>query len=98
MEQQPSTSTVAAQPTPSVPSATALSTPRSSSAAGVESSVERVAKQVSFKTFLELTSFKSGFKQAEYWLNGMTSLLLWFGRTLVKYLFGEKAANATPRN
>uniref|UniRef100_A0A915PWC4 Uncharacterized protein n=1 Tax=Setaria digitata TaxID=48799 RepID=A0A915PWC4_9BILA len=45
LEQQPSTSTVAAHPTSSIPSATAQSTPRSSSAAGVESSVERVAKQ-----------------------------------------------------
>uniref|UniRef100_A0A1I7VU53 Helicase domino n=1 Tax=Loa loa TaxID=7209 RepID=A0A1I7VU53_LOALO len=45
LEQQPSTSTVAAHPASSIPSATAHSTPRSSSAAGVESSVERVAKQ-----------------------------------------------------
>ncbi|MCP9257502.1 Helicase domino [Dirofilaria immitis] len=45
LEQQPSTSTVAAHPASSIPSATAHSTPRSSSAAGVESSVERVARQ-----------------------------------------------------
>uniref|UniRef100_A0A0R3RQ38 Helicase ATP-binding domain-containing protein n=1 Tax=Elaeophora elaphi TaxID=1147741 RepID=A0A0R3RQ38_9BILA len=45
LEQQPSTSTVAAHPASSIPSATAHSTPRSSSAAGAESSVERVAKQ-----------------------------------------------------
>ncbi|VDN37412.1 unnamed protein product [Gongylonema pulchrum] len=44
MEQQPSTSTVVLQPTPSAPSVTALSTPRSS-VVGAESSVERVAKQ-----------------------------------------------------
>ncbi|VDK63136.1 unnamed protein product, partial [Onchocerca ochengi] len=45
LEQQPSSSTVAAHPASSIPSATAHSTPRSSSATGVESSVERVAKQ-----------------------------------------------------
>ncbi|KAL4003237.1 SNF2 N-terminal domain family protein [Acanthocheilonema viteae] len=45
LEQQPSTSTVAAHQASSIPSATAHSTPRSSSAAGAESSVERVAKQ-----------------------------------------------------
>ncbi|VDP23345.1 unnamed protein product [Onchocerca flexuosa] len=45
LEQQPSTSTIAAHPASSIPSATAHSTPRSSSAAGIESSVERVAKQ-----------------------------------------------------
>ncbi|VIO92229.1 SNF2 family N-terminal domain containing protein [Brugia malayi] len=45
LEQQPSTSTITAHPASSIPSATAHSTPRSSSAAGVESSVERVAKQ-----------------------------------------------------
>ncbi|VDN04970.1 unnamed protein product [Thelazia callipaeda] len=43
--EQPSTSTIIAHPASSIPSATAQSTPRSSSVTGVESSVERVARQ-----------------------------------------------------
>lgn len=72
LEQQPSTSTVVAHPVSSIPSATAHSTPRSSSAIGVESSVERVAKQVSFHVFLWFSLNKSIGKTADFALPSQT--------------------------